>query len=282
MPVTVVTSFREEDWYYAKDCIESFKKFWPSDVKLVVYYEGTHLRDDWKPISEIEHLDNWMRAIAPFQLMSGKLQGEYDINFDARMCRKVFIQLHAAKEFGGKVFWMDADVITHEKVTHKFLDEVLPDDKLCCYLGRDWNNGHRHAHTESGFIGFNTQHPQCDGFLAFYRDVVMSGYIFAQPGWHDCFAFDIARKHVIQAKPSAKGWFLDHAAHLRAGVMHPFINSILGSCLDHRKGNRKTTRSPLSDLVKPRKEAYWNVSQDAPLKKSTLAMSIATALQQAS
>jgi len=39
--------------------------------------------------------------------------------------------------------------------------------------------------------------------------------------------------------------------------MHPIINSVLGTYLDHKKGNRKGGRSSKADLVIERNEPYW-------------------------
>lgn len=179
--------------------------------------------------------------------MSGMVnQTRYNIKYDARMARKSFMQAHAIKQFGGKVFWVDADTITHSPVPETLLDEVLPDDKLCCYLGRDW------MYTESGFIGFNADHPLCEHFFQLYLNVFKSGAIFTQPGWHDCYGFDAVRK--IVNRPDL---FNDLAAHLPEGVMHPAPNSVLGSVLDHRKGGRKGSSSSAEDLVIERKEPYW-------------------------
>lgn len=191
----------------------------------------------------------------------------YNINLDARMARKSFIQAHAVKQFGGKVFWVDADTITHSPIPDTFLDEVLPDDKLACYLGRDW------MYTESGFIGFNADHPLCEQFFLFYLNVFKSGAIFTQRGWHDCYGFDAARK--IIRRPDL---FNDLAAHLPEGVMHPFVNSVLGAFLDHRKGNRKGSRTSREDLVINRTEPYWQNDNSEALSAPIL---LDTNLQQA-
>jgi hypothetical protein len=181
-----------------------------------------------------------------FPIMTGNTAQGYNIQYDARMARKTFIQYDAVQEYGGKVFWIDADVVTHTPVPETFLDEMLPDDKFSCYLGRDgW------MYTESGFLGFNADHPGCEGFMKFYRDIFLNGYVFLQKAWHDCIAYDWAR---AVHDPL---WFYNLAVGLPHGTMHPFINSPLGRYMDHRKGNRKDGRSTKSDLVITRTEPYW-------------------------
>jgi len=248
---TVVTSFKSKD-KCSMECIESFKRHWPEHTRLVVFYEGNDPEMGWRSTKEVQFHDDFMEAINAFTFMSGSWGGKYNIQHDARQCRKVLFQAHAMNLFGGKVFWMDSDVITHADVPSYFLDSILPDDKLCCYLGRDgW------FHTESGFIGFNGNHKLAKPFFKMYLEIVLSGIIFSQPGWHDCWAFDLARKTICENTPSAKVHFKDLAENLQRGVMHPFISSVLGAFMDHRKGNRKDTRSSPAELVVKRTEPYW-------------------------
>lgn len=259
---TVITSFTKEGYErYGSRFIDSFVANWQANQpRLVVYFEGNPAKDlgvipdydpqlgiDWRNIDEVAGLWEFMTAIKPFSLMSGNVNGKYNINYDARMGRKSFILSHALKTFGGKVFWIDADTITHSKVPEDFLDTVLPDDKMCCFLGRDnW------YYTESGFLGYNAEHPQAQRFADAVVNQFKTGAIFSQPGWHDCYAFDMVRKQATYE------WFHNLAENLPLNTMHPFVNSVLGAYMDHRKGNRKESRSTREDLVKARFEPYWN------------------------
>lgn len=251
--MNVITSFNEHGYKrYGRAFIETFLQNWPKSVRLTVFYEGEDFPFTeglaWRPIEEVEGLPQFMGSLA-FPIMQGIVGDKYDINFDARMARKAFMQAHAIKIYGGKVFWIDADSITHSPVPDWFLDRMLPDDKFNCYLGRDgW------YYTESGFIGFNANHDICRRFFKNYLGIFRTGAIFTQPGWHDCFAFDAIRRIFPPEH------FNDLAKDLPRGTMHPLINSDVGAYLDHKKGNRKESRSSASDLVVPRKEAYWNVS----------------------
>jgi hypothetical protein len=43
------------------------------------------------------------------------------------------------------------------------------------------------------------------------------------------------------------------------GGGHPLINTVLGTWIDHMKGDRKNTGKSLAkDLMVHRKESYWN------------------------
>jgi len=235
---TLVTSFNTSGYKrYGEKFLKSFRTFWPRQ-KLVVFYEGdfqgipeNEYKVSWHPIESVTGWPQFEEKLFP--LMTGKVGLNYDINFDARMCRKVFIQCHAGQLFGGKVFWIDADTILREEVPDDFLDTVLPDDKFNCYLGRDgW------YYTESGFIGFNMNHQLAEHFMAAYKGVVESGVIFGQPGWHACFAFDSVR--LGPAKPYADA-FANLAKDVPHGTMHPQAQSILGKYMWHLKGDRKDT-----------------------------------------
>lgn len=260
---TVVTSMSREIYEgYGRDFLRTFEQHWPASVELIVFFDN----DFWPPgtteatarrfflrhVAGVALHDEWMARIAPFSMMAGDMgDGTYNIQYDARQARKAFIECHAIETIGGKVFWIDADVIFHAPVTTDFLDQILPDDKLCCHLGR------AHMYTESGWIGFNADHPEAMRFAKAYRKVFLSGAVFCLPGWHDCYAFDILRAGL------PKKFFKDLAEHLPAGTMHPFVNSVLGSVADHRKGGRKKTRSTKADLVIERTEPYWLVDFEA-------------------
>lgn len=252
---TVITSFTEEGYQkYGKSFLETFKEYWPDNVNIVVYYEGDDPRPGWHFIEEVDGLVDWMDAISKFPMMRGLIgDGQYEIQVDAGMARKMFMQIYAATTYGGKVFWVDADVITHAKVPTDFLDSVLPDDKLCCFLGREgWTFP---DYTESGFLGFNTEHPLTASFFGAYKTIFTSGLIFRLNGWHDCYGFDAARNS-FKAQRDA---FINLSAHLKPdSTNHPFVNCVLGKYMDHKKGNRKKDRTPVSDLVIQRNEPYWN------------------------
>ena len=234
---TVITSFNAEGYKkYGKNFVDSWKEYWSPNIRLIVYYEGEESDFDmvsgvsWHPIETVEFLTDFMDSLR-FPIMHGIVGDTYDINFDARMGRKTFMQVHTCRKYGGKVFWIDADVVTKKHVPERFLDDCLSDEALCCYLGRDgW------YYTESGFIGFNADHPKARVFLKNYAHIFLVGSIFTQPGWHDCFAFDAIR-HVMGNGEE----FLNLAAHVPEKHMHPFQISAPGEYMWHLKGRRKET-----------------------------------------
>src|SRR5687767_11309302 len=113
----VITSFNWAGYQqYGKNFIESWKEFWSPAIRLTVYYEGPEFENfqfpdgmSWRPIEEVEFLQDYMDSLR-FPIQHGIVGDRYDINFDARMARKTFMQVHSARKYGGKVFWIDADV----------------------------------------------------------------------------------------------------------------------------------------------------------------------------
>jgi hypothetical protein len=203
---------------------------------LVVYQEGPFSpysgeRVSFRSYSELTRLWKFEQQLT-FPLMRGQTPEGYSITYDARMARKAFIEAHALKEFGGKVFWIDADVVTFKDVPEGFLDECLPDDKFCCHLGRDW------LYTESGFIGFNANHKIATAFMETYLDIFEKGIFLTLPRWHDCQAFDTVRK-AAQHDTAAKDAFVNLAEDVEYGEMHPFVKTAPGRYMDHLKGPRK-------------------------------------------
>lgn len=268
----LITSTTE--FYYqkrgGKEFVETFKRFWPKSVELIIYYEGDILRDDdenvkWHWYEEIEEWGTWEKRLSHWPVMTGQMSGgAYNVQTDARHWRKAFMEYHAVKRFGGKVFWCDSDAITFDHVPEDFLDSILPDDKMCCYLGR------KNFYSETGFIGWNADHPLTQHFFKAYLDFFRTGAIFACPSWHDCMGFDQVREMI--KRPDL---FVDLAADLPEN-MHPWINSVLGKYTDHQKGNRKNKGSWTDDLVVDRTEPYWSARKARPSHLSPPATSDVT------
>ena len=272
MTHTVITSFSTQGYEdYGAAFIQQFAKHWPAEVRLVIFHEwspeqfdamdrpGYRDNIEWRPVADAPHHDEWAMWIRRRALLTGRLgNGGYDINFDAGMCRKIWFQHAGIKFYGGKVFWVDSDVYTHADVPQEFLDDVLPDDKLCCYLGRE------RIYTESGFLGFNADHKFCVPFFHLYQSIPLTGAIFTLPGWHDCYAFDAARSASPKnAAGEIETAYAESFVNLGAGLgdggpgLQVFNSSILGAYMDHRKGARKGKPSPHDEMSVRRTEPYW-------------------------
>ena len=98
-PPRVVTSFNEEGYEkYGKGFVETFLAHWPKEIGLTVYYEGEAFEFtegvSWHPYESVEFLADFLDGLR-FPIMTGRVGDRYDINFDAFMARKAFIEKFA-------------------------------------------------------------------------------------------------------------------------------------------------------------------------------------------
>jgi hypothetical protein len=166
-----------------------------------------------------------------------------------RFAHKVYAIFCAARQVNSDwLLWMDADMVCHSNITLEQLQQLCPDNKELCYLGRQGK------YTECGLYAMNLQQPAIGQFLnkfQQYYDNAEQG-IFTLEEWHDSFVFDAVRHTMPEIKQ------LDWSGATSYGEGHPLINSPWGAYLDHLKGNRKAKgRSNNKDLKVKRQEKYW-------------------------
>jgi len=142
--------------------------------------------------------------------------------FDAqRFSHKVYAQLDAFESGERYVVWLDADCVAKAKLTPEFFIDLL-DGHFCAFLGR------KQTYTETGFLIFDTHHPDMEIFKHRYREFYDKRLLYLLDYWVDCSAFDSARKGLSgnNLTPEAEG------------MIDVFRRSPLGKVLDHDKGAR--------------------------------------------
>jgi hypothetical protein len=97
---------------------------------------------------------------------------------------------------------------------------------MCAFLGR------RESYTETGFIAFDTHHPDFSEFRLRYSDYYLKRHIVLLPYWIDCLAFDAAKHELSQKNLSPEG----------RGMEDVFSQSPLSEYMQHDKGERKYRR----------------------------------------
>lgn len=221
-----VTSFHPEGYEkYGRRNLETFVKHWP--INMVCYYEELpdfqHERIEYRPLMEIDGVSEFLEKAKRVPNSDGKTPEGYNYNWDAqKFCRKVFAQ-DAAFDLDDEVFWLDADVVSFRDVPREFLDGLIKGVPFC-YLGR------KDFYTETGFLGFNRKGKGFSEFRARYLPAFTTGKIFEQSqGWHDCIAFDEARKGIQGNNLSPKGRAADHV----------LLTSPIGHYIDHLKGPKR-------------------------------------------
>ena len=264
MSYTVVTSFSIDGYFkYGRNFIKTFMKYWPSSVNLMIYHEGTgevldenHVRvnllEDVKDCADF--IDRYSkddyacgrRQKEGFRWKSRAIQAGYNYRFDAvKFCRKVFAIEDAARRLdGGRLFWVDADVKTFSRVDIDLLDRTLPNNVALSYLGRP------RSYSECGFVGYNLDHQDCKTFIHAFADMYRFGRVFDIMEWHDSYVFDYVRSAL-----RTPGFSIPSSTDKG----HVFINSELGTVMDHLKGDRKDIgRSLKREMVSDHTNEYWS------------------------
>jgi hypothetical protein len=212
-----VTTFAPHHYdEYAHRMLESFVKFWPCTLVAYVDYipPFEHKKIEYR-IIEDARLDKFKRSAARYPVTSY-------LNDAGRFAHKVFAQLDAfERDKDREIFWLDADVVTLMEIHPWFLKQLVREWALC-FLGRD-------TYTETGFIGFNTEHTEFGAFRERYEAMYTNEEIFSLRYWTDCHAFDESRRGMRQVNDIGKGH----------GLEHVWCKSILAPYMDHTKGPRK-------------------------------------------
>tara|TARA_X000001382_G_scaffold41069_1_gene27558 strand:- start:63 stop:905 length:843 start_codon:yes stop_codon:yes gene_type:complete len=149
-----------------------------------------------------------------------------------RFSYKVFAQ-NAARKFGDRVFYIDADTKFCKQIKLEHYDRILPKDKFIAFYDRP------PTYTESGFIAFDNTKSIADKFYKLYldwykTDKLYEGFkgILNNFGFTDCHAFDGARKVLNLDKEQQ---ILGDGKKMHIMARDPLLNTHI----DHRKGNRK-------------------------------------------
>lgn len=220
-----ITSFSKEGFdEYGHNFLKSIDN-WPG--KIIVYLESPidfeHPKLEKRNFFAIEGASNFLSNIESEPKLRGRVDGGYNYNFDVwKFCRKMFCQFDAFKE-GGKVFWLDGDTEITKPIPKKFLEDLFDGQHLVLF-------GREGFYTETGFVGFDTDHIDFTLFVRRYIQTLKNGTFYTLEGWHDCYCLDWAREG--KGRDLTKGW-------AKGDDLHVIPKSDLGQYLIHRKGKRK-------------------------------------------
>ena len=262
----VVTTFHAKGYnQYAQKFIKTFIQTWPESVTLYAYAEdcqvlenSTNLivRDLHSASQDLVNFKNkWKNVpkangdVSQDPIRSKRRDSGKGFKWDAvRFSHKVYSIFHCAQNCDADILvWMDADMVCHTPITVDRLNQLIPQDKDLCFLGREGK------FSECGLYSMNLKNSRTQMFLNNFQQVYDNAEtgIFTMAEWHDSFVFDEVRK----MQPLNE---LNWTAGLIKGEGHPLINSEWGAYLDHLKGKRKEYGKSLKDdLLINRNEAYW-------------------------
>jgi len=264
MKYSVVTSFSNAGFEkYGRKFIETFNKYWSKDIDLHIYHEGMddklfvgHRAYDLYTVPECslfsrkyrnDPLVNGRVVDAPFRWKKKCVNDKYNFRYDAyKFSKKVFAIYDAARKIGGgKLFWVDADIVTFDNIDTQFLEDLLRDDYDTCYLGRIGS-----GHSECGFVGYNLDKALARVFIGYFANMYSNDEVFALNEWHDSYVYDKVREYF---KANLHDYCIPSTER-----GHVFINSVLGTVMDHLKGDRKDTgKSSLTELKAEHQHDYW-------------------------
>lgn len=245
--------------------IRTFEANWPADVDLIVCAENcqpTTTRPNTK-VHDLLKLSANCRAFVERHRNNPLAHGQAgppevfeprkSFRWDAvRFCYKVFtVALCADNISSGWMIWLDADSHTHSTVTPEWLSRVCPQDAMISYLGR----GEKY-HSECGWVAYNLDHPETRNFIRDFVGMYNNDDIFKEYEWHDSFIWDVVRRRY---QPNNVFHNLNPVNHSKGLAGHPFINSDLGQCMDHVKGDRKIYgHSKAKEALSYPDHPYWN------------------------
>lgn len=265
MKYTIVTSFHQPGLeQYGQRMIDSFEANWPAEVDLIICAENCTPRTS-RPNTRVinlldaspdlrsfveRHRNNPLAhgRAGPPEVFNPKKQFRWDA---VRFCYKVYAQALCADLIeDGWMIWIDADSHTHSPVSEQWLSGVCPSSAMISYLGR----GEKY-HSECGWVAYQLNKPECRQFIKDFVNMYNSDAIFQEREWHDSYIFDVLRK---QFQGRCKFHNLNPSYDDKGLAGHPFINSELGSVMDHVKGDRKNQgHSKPKEIVLNTNNPYW-------------------------
>lgn len=220
---TVVTTFPNSAWpVYAKQMVESFAKYWPSDIAILIQLDDESIVDQVaKYIRTNDAIaGGWTQDHDDFVKRNKDKDDANDYRHQVtRFCHKVFA-LHRAwdavkkqKETGDEtpryLIWLDADTTITRPVTIADIKECLPTDGAAVsYMGRkDW------PHSECGWLAFDLDNRGGE-FIEVWHALYVSDQILKLNETHDSWAFDHVKNsngapkstNLTEGKPGMDIW----------------------------------------------------------------------------
>jgi len=167
--ITVTTS-QHEDYYnlIGKDCIETFLKYWPKNIKLDLWAEKfvPNISDPRLIIKDFEKINPRFENFV--NLIKSKTDNSKILSRQ-KFWLKGHVVLTAMENCTSDIFlWIDSDVITHNYIPQTFFDNILPKDFLCVDIPAGGKV--KGKEVESGFFALNMKHPSASNVIEYYKE----------------------------------------------------------------------------------------------------------------
>ena len=276
--LTIVTTWGTKYWPTPVQAgLESTVKNWPGHAKILLYPDD--MSQQLKlPRTEYYDLCKEQPVLKEFiernknnsRLTKWQPQ-QYKFEYDAiRFSYKVFACIDAYQKTKPDMLWfLDADIITFEKIPMSWLEHIIPDTAFTSYLGRP-----KKGFSETGYYAFNTNHKYANEFFERWEQYyaedlffnIQKGFLnhFPIAGYTDSFTFDAVRLEMEQAGKIKNEDLNDGRWSGNRKARHPFINSELGQYMDHMKGYERKAQmsSRKRDLTTKQTHSYWKSLKD--------------------
>ena len=276
--LTIVTTWGTKYWPTPVQAgLESTVKNWPGHAKILLYPDD--MSQQLKlPRTEYYDLCKEQPVLKEFiernknnsRLTKWQPQ-QYKFEYDAiRFSYKVFACIDAYQKTKPDMLWfLDADIITFEKIPMSWLEHIIPDTAFTSYLGRP-----KKGFSETGYYAFNTNHKYANEFFKRWEQYyaedlffnIQKGFLnhFPIAGYTDSFTFDAVRLEMEQAGKIKNEDLNDGRWSGGRKARHPFINSELGQYMDHMKGYERKAQmsSRKRDLTTKQSHPYWKTLKD--------------------
>ena len=276
--LTIVSTWGPKYWPNPVQAgIQSTIKNWPGHAKILYYPDDMSQQIDLPRIQyydlckEQPVLKEFIERNKDNPKLTKWQPQQYKFEYDAiRFSYKVFACIDAYQKTKPDMLWfLDADIITFEKIPISWLEHIIPDSAFTSYLGRP-----KKGFSETGYYAFNTAHKYADEFFKRWEQYyaedlffnIQKGFLghFPITGYTDSFTFDAVRIEMEQAGKIKNEDLNDGRWAGSRKARHPFINSELGQYMDHMKGyDRKAQMSSKKrDLTTKQSHPYWKTLKD--------------------
>jgi hypothetical protein len=276
--LTIVSTWGPKYWPNPVQAgIQSTIKNWPGHAKILYYPDDMSQQIDlprtqyFDLCKEQPVLKEFIERNKDNQRLTKWQPQQYKFEYDAiRFSYKVFACIDAYQKTKPDMLWfLDADIVTFEKIPMSWLEHIIPDRAFTSYLGRP-----KKGFSETGYYAFNTAHKYADEFFERWQQYyaedlffnIQKGFLnhFPIAGYTDSFTFDAVRIEMEQAGKIKNEDLNDGRWAGSRKARHPFINSELGQYMDHMKGyDRKAQMSSKKrDLTTKQTHPYWKTLKD--------------------
>lgn len=227
--IGIVTTFSDKGYVeYAKNFVESCKKFISKDITIYFYVDNTEILSGDNIV--VRKLEASVPDLTEFKKRNSHKKPEKFLYDAVRFSHKSYCIYHAALNTDcDLLIWLDSDTEIYDNIDSKYLQTFLPEGCFTSYLGRP-------DYSETGFLSFDLKNTNSKEFFELFKWYYDSDEIYKLPGQLDCHVFDAARVQ-LENQGKIKGHNLSPQ-----GVTKNHFNHVFEGYMIHYKGERKEKR----------------------------------------